>query len=144
MTNTLPPSYRSLRTEKPVLFSPRTPPDSREGICPIEQQSSHIEESQDDRPIGIAFPAYMVRRAVPARVEDHVRGHAERPGGGDAGDRTAGHGGDGLPLPQYPCIQSEIAGRPLSEGRPAGGVAERPRRIDRGGESAASPRVRDW
>jgi len=58
----------------------------------------------------------MVRRAMSARVEDHVRGHAEYPGGDDTGDRAADHGSDGLPLPQHPHIQSEVAGWPLSEG----------------------------
>lgn len=42
--------------------------------------------------------AYMVRRAVSARVEDHVRGDAKFLGGVDAGDRTADHGGTGLHL----------------------------------------------
>jgi len=73
----------------------------------------------------------MVRRAVSARVEDHVCGHAEYPGGGDTGDRAADHGSDGLLLPQHPRIQSEVAGWPLSKGRFAGRiVVRRPRRDD--------------
>lgn len=48
--------------------------------------------------------AYMVRRAVSARVENHVCGDAKFLGGGDTRDRSANHGGDGLPLPQYPHI----------------------------------------
>lgn len=49
----------------------------------------------------------MVPRAVPARLEDYVRGNAKFLGGGDAGNHTAGHGGVGLPLLQYPRIQSK-------------------------------------
>lgn len=46
----------------------------------------------------------MVRRAVSARVEDHMRGDAKFLGGGDTGDHTAGHGGIGLSLLQYSDI----------------------------------------
>lgn len=62
--------------------------------------------------------AYLVRRAVSARVENHVRGDEKFLGGGDARDRPAGHGGDGLSLPQYSRIQSKTAGRSLSKGGP--------------------------
>jgi len=64
----------------------------------------------------------MVRRAVSARVEDYVRGDAKFLGGGDASGHSADHGGDGLPLPQYPYIQSEATGRSLSERGPTGRV----------------------
>lgn len=69
--------------------------------------------------------AYMVRRAVPACVEDYVCGDAKFPGGGDASDRTAGHGGFGLPVLQYPHIQSETTGRSSPEGGPADRVTQR-------------------
>lgn len=68
----------------------------------------------------------MVRRAVSARVENHVRGDAKFLGGGDARDRPADHGGDGLPLPQYPRIQSKTAGRSLPEGWPVGRIIDDP------------------
>lgn len=72
--------------------------------------------------------AYMVRRAVSARVENHVRGDAKFLGGGDTGDRTADHGGAGLSLLQYPHIQSEATGRPSSEGGPADRITRQFRR----------------
>lgn len=62
----------------------------------------------------------MVRRAVSARVENYVRGDAKFLGGGDTCYRPSCHGVDGLPLPQYPRIQSKTAGRSLPEGRPVG------------------------
>lgn len=68
--------------------------------------------------------AYMVRRAVSARMEDYVRGDAKFLGGVDAGDHPADHGGDGLPLPQYPHIQPKATGRSLREGWSADRVIE--------------------
>jgi len=64
----------------------------------------------------------MVRRAMSARVENHVRGDAKFLCGGDTCDCPADHGGDGLPLPQYPHIQSETAGWSLSKGGPVGRI----------------------
>jgi len=69
--------------------------------------------------------AYMVRRAVSACMEDHVRGDAKFFGGTDASDRTAGHGGVGLPLLQYSRVQSETPGRSSPEGGSADRVARR-------------------
>lgn len=70
----------------------------------------------------------MVRRAVSTRMEDHVRGDAKFLGGGDAGDHPADHGGDELPLSQYPRIQSETARRSLPKRRSTGCVVcESPR-----------------
>lgn len=68
----------------------------------------------------------MVRRTMSARVENHVRGDAKFLGGGDTCDYPADHGGDGLPLPQYPHIQSETAGWSLSEGGSAGRIIDYP------------------
>lgn len=64
----------------------------------------------------------MVRRAVSARVENHMRGDAKFLGGGDTRDRPSCHGVDGLPLPQYSHIQSKTTGRSLSEGGPVGRI----------------------
>jgi len=67
----------------------------------------------------------MVRRAVSACMEDHVRGDAKFLGGTDASDRTAGHGGVGLPLLQYSRVQSETTGWSSPEGGSADRVARR-------------------
>lgn len=74
--------------------------------------------------------AYLVRRAVSARVENHMRGDEKFLGGGDARDRPAGHGGDGLPLPQYSRIQSKTAGRSLPERGPVGRIIDSPAAAD--------------
>jgi len=81
----------------------------------------------------------MVRRAVSACMEDHVRGDAKFLGGTDASDRTAGHGGVGLPLLQYSRVQSEITGW----SSPEGGSADRvTRRIPVAASTGAAPNSR--
>lgn len=69
--------------------------------------------------------AYMVRRTVPACVEDYVCSDAKFPCGGDASNRTAGHGGNWLPVLQYSRIQSKTTRRSSPEGGPADRVTQR-------------------
>lgn len=82
--------------------------------------------------------AYMVSRAVPAHMEDHVRGDAKFLGGGDAGDHTTTYGGTGLSLLQYPYIQSEATRRSSPERGFTDRVARRCQR------RATSISLADW